>query len=58
MELHYRGSSRCFTLNGMKPFNNTPCSLSPALLKESMLLEWYSPSQEIMLFLDRGGGKR
>jgi hypothetical protein len=43
--------------NSAKPFG-TPCSMSPALLKEWMLLEWYSLSQEITPFLDRAGGKR
>jgi amino acid transporter len=40
-----------------KPFN-MPCSLSPVLLRESMLHEWYSHSQEITPFLDPAGGKR
>jgi len=35
-----------------------PCSTSPVLLKGSMLLEWYSLSQEITPFLVHAGGKK
>ena len=51
------GVSRPTFCNTAKPFN-TPCSMSPVLLKESMLLGWYSLSQEITPFLGRAGGKR
>ncbi len=51
------GVLRSTLCNSAQVFN-TPCSMSPVLLKESMLLEWYSLSQEITPFLDRAGGKR
>lgn len=51
------GILRSTLRNSAKPFN-TPCSMSPVLLKESMLLEWYSLLQEITPFLDPAGGKR
>jgi len=50
------GVSRPMLCNSAK--FNMPCSMSPVLLKESMLLEWYSLSQEITPFLGRAGGKR